>query len=214
MARPVKILVVCTANICRSPYAEHLIASSADHWGGVEVQVSSAGVNALVGSGPCPELWSAGSITPNDRHVARQVDGPLMESSDLVVAMAADHRASLVTLAPKLRSRVFTLVEAARLASLITAAGHALDVASGRSEMHDRLNPLFRVPPLPPGPADRIQWMLAEIDAWRGGAAGAPEADSIADPHMERRDIHPAVGQQIIAAVASFSRSVELVLAA
>lgn len=109
------ILSVCTGNVCRSPVAEQLIAQALQD---VDVNVSSAGVSALVGRGapePARRFASAYGIDVSG-HVAQQVNRDGVRRSDLILGMARDHRRHLVEMMPSAMRRTFTLREFARLA--------------------------------------------------------------------------------------------------
>src|SRR3954465_11561123 len=108
-----QILCVCTGNICRSPAAERLLTSRL----GPEVEVSSAGTQALVGEPMSPPIdqlvQSAGAAAGG--FLARRLTERLMQSADLVLAMTRAHRGDVVELWPQAVRRAFTLREFARL---------------------------------------------------------------------------------------------------
>lgn len=79
-----KILIVCIGNICRSPTAETILQSLLP-----TIEVSSAGVNALVG---CGINGSAEHILKRNgfeqiNHTARQITQALITETDLVLVM-------------------------------------------------------------------------------------------------------------------------------
>jgi protein-tyrosine phosphatase len=93
----IRVVTVCTGNICRSPMAEQVLRAAFDDAGvGGEVELSSVGI------GP----WHVGE--PMDRraaatlsahgygtdHVARQVDDDVV-GADLLLAATADHARDL-----------------------------------------------------------------------------------------------------------------------
>lgn len=85
------ILILCTGNVCRSPYAEARLRAAAEEHGLV-VETSSAG---FIGPGrPPPE--TARSVA-RDRgldtstHVSRQVSGDLLLEVDMIVVMEPAH---------------------------------------------------------------------------------------------------------------------------
>lgn len=111
-----RILVVCTANICRSPMAERLLLREA-RLAGVDVEVSSAGVRALEGRaadrGAQAELARRGIALSG--HVARRADRELVGSADVVVTMEAAHVVDLVAGSGARNDTTFTLVELVEL---------------------------------------------------------------------------------------------------
>ena len=110
------IVVVCTANVCRSPLAEFLLRSEFASAEGFEaMSVASAGVRAadhlvcsrvrLFREDPEWQLWAGA-------HVPREPVADELEDAQLVLAASKGARGQLVRLAPKARSRIFTLKEA------------------------------------------------------------------------------------------------------
>lgn len=104
-----KVLVVCIGNICRSPTAEFLFRQRLGEES--KVQVSSAGLGAVVGHGierTALELLHEHGID-GGRHKARQLDRSLLRSADLVLAMEREHVASMTRMAPEASGKVFLL---------------------------------------------------------------------------------------------------------
>jgi len=105
-----RILVVCTGNICRSPIAEFLLRDALQSKGRT-VQVTSAGVGALVGD-PAYETASAMmaargiDLAP---HRARQADVAICRGADLVLVMENHHREALTDIDPAVRGKTFLL---------------------------------------------------------------------------------------------------------
>ena len=100
------VLMVCTGNICRSPYAEYALAAKAPG-----VNVSSAGLSALVderadttGLGVARERG-----VDMTRHVARQLNTAKVAGSDLVLVMDDDHLRRLLKRYPEARGKTFKL---------------------------------------------------------------------------------------------------------
>ncbi|WP_303905669.1 low molecular weight protein-tyrosine-phosphatase [Thiohalomonas denitrificans] len=102
------ILVVCVGNICRSPMAEGLFRAKL---GGRGIDVSSAGIGALVGKEADPtavELMEQRGIDISF-HRARQLDRAQVRSSELILVMEAWHRQEIEQHFPMARGRVYTL---------------------------------------------------------------------------------------------------------
>jgi protein-tyrosine phosphatase len=117
-----RILLVCTANICRSAMAE-AIAGAMLHSAALPVATGSAGVHALVGRPMAPFAVAALAKLGLDgrAHRARMLDHDLVRSADLLLTMEARHVAVAVGFDPAAARKAFTLPEFARLAS---GAGH------------------------------------------------------------------------------------------
>ena len=96
--RPVRILTVCTGNICRSPVAERLLQAGLDQVRPDAFVVRSAGTRAMVGDPIQPssaDIVRTYGGTP-DGFAARQLTPKILRESDLVLAMTAKHRGELV----------------------------------------------------------------------------------------------------------------------
>lgn len=104
------ILVLCTANICRSPLAEGLLRHKlADQPG---IQVHSAGVAALTGARAHPivlDLLRKSQIRGMRDHRARQCDLGLLRSSDLVLVMEQSHLKWLSASYPQFHGRTYLI---------------------------------------------------------------------------------------------------------
>lgn len=101
-----RLLVVCTGNICRSPLAEALLRSELP-----ELQVSSAGIGALVGHAADANAAAVAVEQGLDvgAHVARQLDQKLVVESDLILVMDHGHLKWINQQFPHARGRVFLL---------------------------------------------------------------------------------------------------------
>jgi protein-tyrosine-phosphatase len=121
--RPVRehceVLVLCTANQCRSPMAEVLLQD----------RLAAAGVDAVVRSAgdlPGGVPASGGSVRAMaargldlSAHLSQSLTIELAERADLIVTMARRHLRSAVALRPDLWSRTFTLKELVRRAAAV-----------------------------------------------------------------------------------------------
>ena len=103
------ILVLCTANICRSPLAEgllkHRLQSRPD------IVIHSAGVAALTDARAHPivlDLLRKGGINMR-AHRARQCDLDLLRQSDLVLVMEQSHLKWLSAAYPQFHGRSFLM---------------------------------------------------------------------------------------------------------
>ncbi|GAA2168206.1 protein-tyrosine-phosphatase [Humibacillus xanthopallidus] len=169
-------MVVCTGNICRSPYIERRLAGLlAD----TDAVVSSSGTRALVGApiepGSAELLVAAGGST--DGFASRQITPALLAESDLVIAATQMHRAESVRVNPRVLRRTFTLGE---LADLLRDADLVTEAAQTDSEL-----PWAR--------------RLGEIALHRRGLfrARPPEESDIPDPYQRGRDAYAIMASEI-----------------
>jgi protein-tyrosine phosphatase len=113
-----RILIVCTGNICRSPMAAGFLRRSLiDRLADTAPEVVSAGTAGWEGSAAMAESIQAAAERGVDiaDHVARLLDGDMVRGADLIVCMAAEHRAAIVALVPDAEAMTFTLKELVRL---------------------------------------------------------------------------------------------------
>jgi protein-tyrosine phosphatase len=158
------VLVVCTANVCRSPATAELLALGA----GPDVRLTSAGLRAVAGQGRCSLTadWLAEIGVPlTAGHRSRPLTVALIREADLVLTMTRQHRSGVLRLLPSRQGSTFTLAQAARL---------------GRWVLDQEIRPDGR-----PGSAERVHWMVDELDAARARAPmpDGPELDDVEDPH-------------------------------
>lgn len=107
------ILVVCTANICRSPVGEALIRDRLRQRGLTDWTVSSAGTWAMQKRGASRNsvlvMQQAGlDIT---RHMAHMIDENDMRRADLVLCMEVGHAEALRAEFPADAHKVFLMTE-------------------------------------------------------------------------------------------------------
>lgn len=112
-----RVLFVCTGNICRSPMAEHLLRS---HLGG-DVIVASAGTHGLVGEGMQPHALDVLHERGIDGGAfrAKVLQAHQIQGADLILGATREHRAAAVVLDPRAVRKTFTIREFDRLLSLV-----------------------------------------------------------------------------------------------
>ena len=157
-----EILVVCTANLCRSPMVEGLLRATLDG-GGASWSIRSAGTQAADGrpvhSSTARALAEHDVVLPEDWR-SRQLTADDVRRADLVLTAARSHRSEVVRTEPQASSRTFTIRQFLRLL-------RTPDVEVPEPHRHSH-------------PGDVL---LDTALAARGyGPPVAPEADDIPDP--------------------------------
>jgi sulfate adenylyltransferase len=106
---PIRVLFVCTANICRSPYLELRARQLLGDDAGVEV--SSAGTRGFDAEpvSDTMDLEFARFGTDTAAFRSRLVTGALIDEADLVLTAEASHRARLLEERPTAFRKTFTL---------------------------------------------------------------------------------------------------------
>ena len=100
------VVMVCTGNICRSPYAEHALRAKAP-----SLTVSSAGLAAMVDQ-PADETGTSVSKQRSvdmTGHIARQLRSENVAGADLLLVMDDGHLTRLLTKYPEARGKTFKL---------------------------------------------------------------------------------------------------------
>ncbi|MDM4763929.1 hypothetical protein QT381_13020 [Galbitalea sp. SE-J8] len=235
---PFRILTVCTGNICRSPQAEQLLRAGFTAAHGTDAtwplpEVSSAGVYALVDE-PMPEQAAALSREfggDPDVHVARQLTKEMVEQSDLIIALAREHRAAIAKLSPRASRYTFTLRELARVLGpasesplpLVEEPASAVPLPLVEEPASAVPLPVVEEPasavPLPlveepaseasrrletttPAPGDFPGW-LAYAAQHRGYHPGTLDEDDVIDPYRRSDETYRRSAEQIVPAVSA-----------
>lgn len=141
-----RIVIVCTANMIRSPFIAGLIRSRMQTFTGRGLEVESAGTAARPGVGAATETIELGRTYGLDlaTHRTRRLDEGVLATGDTVLCAERAHRRVVLDLRPDLLSTVFTVREFARLVAQAPVRDAAADWdglvrAAGRARLSGRV---------------------------------------------------------------------------
>ena len=124
-AAPLSVLFVCTANICRSAFAEVL----ARHLAGTDRSLSfaSAGTYGLPAHPMSPEIaaFLPDGVTPGD-FASRRVTAGIVAGAELILTAEAEHRRFILEEYPTAFRKVLTVGQFAEAAARSEVSGRAL----------------------------------------------------------------------------------------
>lgn len=112
-----KVLMVCTGNLCRSPMAEGMLRHLAQQRG-CDLEVTSSGTWADWGNPATAEAVEVlrGRGIDLAGHQSRGLDPKELKKADLVVGMTSVHRREILQVAPEVEGRLVLLKELVELA--------------------------------------------------------------------------------------------------
>ena len=179
LSKPVRVLLVCTGNICRSPLAEQVLTQQFASLGlATQVSFSSAGTMAMVGE---PMHAKSGqSMTELGfepaAHQARQLTAEMLDAADLVLSATADHRSEVAKTLISANKYSLTMPEFARIADYLASNPEALAHLE---------------------PATDLRSKVQLAAKYRGYAPPAKSTEDIADPWGHGYDSYQAAAKQI-----------------
>ena len=169
-----RVVFVCTANICRSPFLE--LSARALAGAGADVEFSSAGTQGWVDQPMSPEMAVLLPEGAADEFRSRRLDAAILRDADVVLTAEASHRALILEEHPQHFRKVFTVGQLAAFATehpdlhgrdLVEAAGKRRTAA--RPE-HDIADPYRRGAVAAESAAGTISTMLSVIVPRLGGS--------------------------------------------
>lgn len=191
-----EIITVCTGNICRSPLAEQLLRQRLADLPGTVRSAGTYGLDDVAMPAEAQKLAIQYGVAPDvaAAHRARPLTAAVLGSPDLILAMAREHRRSIVEIAPARLRSAFTLREFARLAADATDA----DILAAAGAHAD--------------PSARLRAGVAAVAARRGMTAppASPDDDDIVDPYRRSWATYERAGEQLVPAIDQVERVVRL----
>lgn len=112
-----RLVIVCTANIIRSPFVAALLRAGVDAMEGRSIDISSAGVASREERPADPRVRQLGEMygVDLDGHRSRPLEDALLAGAPTVLCAERAHRRAVLDRRPELVSSVFTVREFARL---------------------------------------------------------------------------------------------------
>jgi len=213
-----QIIFVCTANVCRSPYAEsvakeYINESKTTPLADIELGIQSGGVLADAHNELCPHVLQM--VDNRFIHEVKEFNVNVVNEKSLIIVMEQHQQARLVSLFPKLRSQIFLVRAAEEIADKL-----AKGVVSGALfNSFEATDEGFQSPVMPSGLADRWDWLLSEFDAHRGllpnlGRESGTNRFEIPDAHSSELEIHEEILDSVGQSVGNIMRSLDIILSA
>jgi protein-tyrosine-phosphatase len=175
---PANLLVVCTANIARSPLVAALFEVHARVRGlDGELEIASAGTRAREGHAAAPPsvAIAAGWGVDLRQHRSQPVSDELLERSDLILTMTEGHRDALAGRGARVSQRCFTLPELHRLVRDIEVAA-------------------------PSSPSERLLEAAQQAHR-RRPVSVRPGPEDIRDPYGHDDEVYRAVATELVGLV-------------
>lgn len=109
-----KIMFICTGNICRSAMAEWLLKKKIKEIERDDIEVYSSGIYAYDGD---LSTWEAKNIMQDEydvdmkNHKATNIKNSEIRKMDLILCATAAHKIAVIDIYPELKNKVFTMKE-------------------------------------------------------------------------------------------------------
>ena len=128
-----KIMFVCTGNICRSAMAEKMLKNKIQDKRDLHIQVFSSGISAYNGDTP---TYEALKVMREEygidmtAHKATHVSCSNIEEMDKILCMTNSHKRTLIAMYPQISDRIYTIKE------YVGLEGDVLDPYGGTIEVY------------------------------------------------------------------------------
>lgn len=208
------VLMVCAANICRSPTAEALLRDELGHRKIARTLVVASGalgatseMRRCVVAAKCLRVGGVDTATMLDES-PRLLKPSDLDSADLLFASDQAISAGIIRLVPAVRTRLFTLREGAALAASLGSRTQLGPPSIGQGAIvRDRDTARAR-----------LMWLIAEMDGQRGRVSVPGHRFGVLDarrrnvPAYDIADVHGSARRQHRHMVAETSAAISIIM--
>lgn len=106
------VVIVCTANVCRSPLGEAILKKMVREEDLISlIEVHSCGIWGMDGQKPSELTLQVANENDLDlsQHQARSIRPDIIKQADLILCMTPQHRQELIQFFPSKEKKIFTL---------------------------------------------------------------------------------------------------------
>lgn len=181
-----RIEVICTANICRSPFVAQVLGHELEQVSPGDYAVTGSGTLALTGSAPSPEVRELARQRGLSLRGLRatQTTPALLSRADLILVMAQEHRELVIDEYPGAARRTFLLKELARLLEDLDAEQPWTTRLAGLSDQ-----------------SARGRWTQAVRTLARARDQRRGDDDELADPYRKGQAAFDLMAVEAVAAI-------------
>ena len=106
-----KIMFICTGNICRSAMAHRLLEKKLKEQNRKDIEVYSCGIYAETGDGPTEEAIQVMKDMEVDitKHRATNIKKSNIQEMDIILCATNSHKNMVISMYPELKEKTYTL---------------------------------------------------------------------------------------------------------
>ena len=112
-----KVMFICTGNICRSAMAHHMMKKKLKDIGRTDIEIFSCGISAQTGE---KSTYAAKEVMKEygvslEEHQATNIQESAIQDMDLILCATNSHKRAVIEYDPHLKEKVYTMKEYAKL---------------------------------------------------------------------------------------------------
>ena len=169
-----RVLFICTGNICRSPMGELLFRTYTQ---GTSLEIGSAGTHSLVGHGIDPSskalMYAVGIDSSQFR--STQLTQDIADNSDLILCFEPEQRHNIVIIAPTALPYTFTLTDFSNMCAYC-AQHNMITGATIQERLQSVIDQSMQIRPMLPPSATIPDPYRKNFEAFRSAARATNDA--------------------------------------